>query len=124
MSTRTPLATAQAQLDAYNAKNMLALLSCYAEDAELYSISGELLAKGHDQLRARFQIRFAEPDLHARLLSRMVVGNVVVDSECITRNFPEGLGSIEYLGVYEIEGGVIKRARVAFGDKFVGCKAG
>ncbi|MBV8604637.1 MAG: nuclear transport factor 2 family protein [Pelomonas sp.] len=121
---RTPLATAQAQLDAYNARNMLALLSCYAEDAELYGVGGELLAKGHDQLRARFQMRFGEPDLHARLLSRMVVGRVVVDSESITRNFPEGLGTVEYLGVYEIEGGVIRRATVAFGEKFVGCKAG
>jgi hypothetical protein len=31
-----------------------------------------------------------------------VVGNVVVDSEEITRNFPEGLGTIEMLCIYEV----------------------
>jgi hypothetical protein len=57
--------------------------------------------------------RFAEPDLHARLLSRIVMGHIVVDHEVVTRNLPEGKTDIELLCVYEIEHGLIKRASFA-----------
>ena len=89
----SPLAVVQAQLDAYNAKDIDALLATCAPDAEQYVLHGERLAQGHVQMRERFLARFAEPDLLARLLSRTVVGAAVVDSELITRNFPEGLGA-------------------------------
>ncbi len=115
MKDRSPLDTVQAQLDAYNAKNIEALLDSYAIDAEQYALSGELLAKGHEQLKARFLLRFAEPDLHAQLVSRTVVGNFVVDTELITRNFPEGKGVVELLCVYEVQGGRICRAQFGNG---------
>lgn len=111
-----PLAVVQAQLDAYNAKDIDALLATYAPGAEQYVLHGERLAQGHAQMRERFLARFAEPDLHARLLSR----TVVVDSELITRNFPEGLGTVEMLCVYEVVGGRIQRASFATGAKRLG----
>lgn len=113
----SPLAVVQAQLDAYNVKDIDALLQTYASDAEQFTLHGELLARGHDQLRARFLTRFAEPDLHAKLVSRIVVGNVVTDAELITRNFPEGLGTLEMLCIYEVVSGRIQRASFALGDK-------
>lgn len=115
-----PLAVVQAQLDAYNAKDIDALLATYAPDAEQYVLHGERLAQGHAQMRERFLARFAEPDLHARLLSRTVVGATVVDYELITRNFPEGLGTVEMLCVYEVVGGRIQRASFATGAKRLG----
>ncbi|MBW8466148.1 nuclear transport factor 2 family protein [Acidovorax sp.] len=115
-----PLAVVQAQLDAYNAKDIDALLATYAPGAEQYVLLGERLAQGHAQMRERFLARFAEPDLHARLLSRTVVGTMVVDSELITRNFPEGLGTVEMLCVYEVVGGRIQRASFATGAKRLG----
>lgn len=108
-----PADVVQAQLDAYNARNIDALLATYAEDAEHFVLHGERLAKGHVALRARFLQRFAEPDLHAQLLARSVVANVVVDHERVTRNFPEGRGSVELLCVYELAGGRIVRASFA-----------
>jgi hypothetical protein len=114
------LAVVQAQLDAYNAKDIDALLATYAPDAEQYVLHGERLAQGHAQMRERFLARFAEPDLHARLLSRTVVGAMVVDYELITRNFPEGLGTVEMLCVYEVVGGRIQRASFATGAKRLG----
>ena len=117
MPQNTPASIVQIQLDAYNAKNIEALLQTYAVDAEQYTLHGERLAKGHEEMRARFLARFAEPDLHARLLSRVVVSNVVVDSELITRNFPEGTGTIEMLCVYEVGGGRIQKASFAVGEK-------
>lgn len=112
-----PLAVVQAQLDAYNAKDIDALLATYAPDAEQYVLHGERLAQGHAQMRERFLARFAEPDLHARLLYRTVVGAMVVDCELITRNFPEGLGTVEMLCVYEVVNGRIQRASFATGAK-------
>lgn len=117
MSPRSPLAVVQAQLDAYNAKDIEALLETYAVDAEQFTLHGERLAKGREEMRLRFLARFAEPDLHAHLISRTVMANVVVDHERITRNFPEGLGTVEMLCVYEVLDGLIQRASFAVGDK-------
>ncbi len=117
MSHITPLAVVQAQLDAYNAKNIDALLDTYAVDAEQYTLHGELLARGREQLRARFLTRFAEPDLHARLLSRIAIGHVVTDAELVTRNFPEGRGTLEMLCVYEVVNGRIQKASFVLGEK-------
>lgn len=119
MSTRTPLSVVQAQLDAYNAKDIEALLGTYSPDAEQYTLHGELLAKGHDQLRSRFVARFSEPNLHAKLLSRVIVGSIVTDAELITRDFPEGLGTLEMLCIYEVTEGSIQKASFAVGQKTI-----
>jgi len=113
----SPLAVVQAQLDAYNAKDIDALLTTYAPDAEQYVLHGELLARGHEQMRPRFLTRFAEPGLHARLLSRTVIGNVVADLELIERTFPEGPGTIEMLCLYEVADGLIRKASFVTGEK-------
>ena len=107
----------QQQLDAYNAKDIEALLATYAPDAEQYTLHGELLARGHAEMRPRFLVRFAEPDLHARLLSRIVMGHIVTDLELITRNFPEGRGTVEMLCIYELSDGLIQKASFALGAK-------
>ena len=64
-------------------------------------------------MRQRIVVRFAEPDLHAELLRRVVMGNIVVDHEKITRNLSEGRGSLEMLCVYEIKDGLIQKASFA-----------
>jgi hypothetical protein len=113
----TPQAVVQAQLDAYNRKDIDGFLDAYAPDAEQYALHGESMAKGHAQMKARYLERFQEPQLHARLLSRTVVGDTVVDHECITRNFPEGLGTIEMLCIFEVRAGKIRKASFATGDR-------
>ena len=90
-------AVVQAQLDAYNAKDIDGLLLTYWPDAEQYELHGQLLAKGRPQMRERFLARFAEPDLHTRLLSRTVIENIVVDHEVVTRNLAEGVATVELL---------------------------
>ena len=115
MEHTSPLAVVQAQLDAFNARDIDALMRTYAPDAEQFALHGERLAKGHDELRPRYAARFTEPDLHARLLSRTVMGNWVTDLELITRNFPEGVGTLEMLCIYEVADGRIRRASFAPG---------
>jgi len=117
MKDTSPLAVVQAQLDAFNAKDVEALMRTYAPNAEQFVLHGERLAKGHDELRPRYMTRFEEPDLFARLLSRTVIGNIVTDLELITRNFPEGLGTLEMLCIYEVVDGRIQRASFASGAK-------
>jgi putative hydrolase of HD superfamily len=115
MENTSPLAVVQAQLDAFNAKDIDALMRAYAPDAEQFALHGERLASGHAEIRPRYEARFTEPDLHARLLSRIVMGNIVTDYEVITRNFPEGVGTLEMLCIYEVADGRIRRASFAPG---------
>jgi hypothetical protein len=110
-----PAALVQRQLEAYNDKDVDAWLATYAPDAEQYLLHGERLAQGHAELKSRILVRFAEPDLHARLLSRVVMGAVVVDLEEVTRNFPEGKGCMEMLCIYEVAQGHIVKASFAMG---------
>lgn len=117
MPRPSPATVVQAQLEAYNARDIEALLATYAPDAEQFTLHGERLARGHDEMRPRFLARFAEPGLHARLLSRTVMDHVVVDHEIVTRAFPEGPGTVEMLCVYEVADGLIRKASFALGPK-------
>ena len=105
----------QQQLNAYNSKDVDAWLATYAPDAEQFTLHGERFSFGHEEMRARILVRFSEPDLYAALLQRIVMGNLVIDHERITRNFPEGKGTIEMICVYEVVAGLIKKASFAIG---------
>jgi hypothetical protein len=112
-----PAKVVQRQLDAYNARNLDALLATYAEDAEQFAHPNQLIASGHAQMRERFALRFAEPNLHARLLNRIAMGNTVIDHELITRTFPEGPGTLEIVAIYEVQNGKISKASFITGAK-------
>jgi hypothetical protein len=56
-----------------------------------------------------------EANLHARLLSRTVLGSVVIDHEDVSRTFPEGPGQVELVCVYLVEKGKIQSASFSFG---------
>jgi hypothetical protein len=110
MSLESPGSVVQAQLDAFNRRDVDALLAVYADDAEMYEHPSKLVAKGSSALRARFAVRFQESNLHARLLSRIVMGSTVVDHELVTRTFPDGQGTIELTMIYAVEAGRISKA--------------
>jgi hypothetical protein len=112
-----PEAVVQRQLDAYNARDIEALLAIYADDAQMFEHPATLLASGSAALRERFATRFQEPNLEAVLLNRMVMGNIVVDHERVTRTFPEGPGKVELLMIYEVQNGRIMKAWSIAGAK-------
>ena len=103
-------AVVQRQLEAFNARDLVALLQCYAEGAELYEFPDKLLARGRAELEVWFAARFREPNLHAELLNRMVMGALVVDHERVTRTFPEGPGTLDLIMIYRVEGRRISKA--------------
>jgi len=115
-------AVVQRQLDAYKARDVEAILATYAEDAEQFEHPAKLLASGVAQLRGRFAARFQEPNLHAALFNRIVMGEVVIDHEKVTRTFPEGTGHIELVAMYEVRQGKIARAWFIFGPKTLDAK--
>ena len=112
----TPEATVQRQLDAYNAKDVDAWLATFAAEAKQYEHPAKLLASGHAEMRARVTPRFSEPNLHAQLLNRTVMGKVVIDHEIVTRTFPEGPGTVELVCIYVVESGKIQTASFMFGQ--------
>ena len=112
-----PESVVQRQLEAYNAKDVDALVAVYADEAEMYEHPAKLLAKGAGELRSRFAERFKEPGLHAKLQQRIVMGAVVIDHELVTRNFPEGPGTIELVMTYRVERGRIAQAWMMAGPK-------
>ncbi len=119
MNENDPVLVVQRQLAAYNARDIEALLATYATDARQYELGGALLASGHAEMRPRMLARFAEPDLHAHLIQRMVAGNIVIDHEIVTRNFPEGKGTIVLIAVYDVREGKIQTQTVSFGERRV-----
>ncbi len=110
LHSENPATVVQKQLDAFNARDIDALLAVYAEDAQMFEHPSKLVAQGATKFRERFTIRFQERNLHAALLSRTVMGNVVVDHEEVTRTFPDGPGTIQLIMIYEVQAGRIKRA--------------
>jgi putative hydrolase of HD superfamily len=100
----------QAQLEAYNARDIDAFMQWWADDCEYYAFPSTLLARGVADIRARHIERFKEPNLAGKLLSRAAVGNVVVDHETVTRSFAEGTGELDVICIYEIENGKIAKA--------------
>ncbi len=100
----------QRQLDAYNARDIDAFMPWWSEDCRCYEFPDRLLARGAAEIRARHLARFQEPNLHGQLIRRIVVANLVVDQEIVTRSFPDGPGEVDVVAIYEIAEGRIANA--------------
>jgi hypothetical protein len=120
----SPEAVVQRQLDAYNARDLDALLATYAPDARQYALPATLLATGHAEMRPCFAVRFDEPNLHARLLRRAVMGNIVIDHEVVSRTFPEGPGKVDLVAIYEVVDGLIRSQSVQVSNQRLDAQAG
>lgn len=124
VDTAAAEAVVQAQLDAYNAKDIEAFMRCWSGDAQVFAHPDTLLADGAAAIRARHLVRFQEPNLFGRLISRMAVGDAagttVVDREIVSRTFPEGPGRVDVIAIYRVTAGRISRAWFAMGEPQLG----
>jgi hypothetical protein len=118
----SPEGVVQAQLHAYNARNINAFLATYADDAQLFEHPAKLLASGQAEMRERYAARFKEPNLHAVIVKRIVMGNMVIDHEKVTRTFPEGTGILDAVAIYEVRNGKIAKAWLILGPKTLDTK--
>jgi uncharacterized protein (TIGR02246 family) len=119
MNSTAPEAVVQRQLDAYNARDIESFIATWAPDAQYFEHPAKLLASGREAIRARHVERFTEPNLHGKLVKRMVVGNKVIDQESVTRTFAEGPGTIEVVAIYEIDNGLIAKAWFIMGPRIL-----
>lgn len=112
-----PEAVVQRQLEAYNAKDIDALMATFADDVEAFEYPNTLLFSGIEKMHQRLTLRLQEPNLHAQLLNRIVMGNLVIDHEIVTRTFPEGAGQLETIVIYEVRDGKIAKNWFVVGTK-------
>jgi hypothetical protein len=102
----------QRQLDAYNTQNIDAFLACYAEDAVLAGLNGEITHRGLAAIRKRHEELFYEfPKNHAKLANRIDLGTTVIDHEQVERS--PGGDRFEVAAIYTLKGGKIVRVDFA-----------
>lgn len=101
---------AQAQLDAYNKRDIEAFLKPYSESVKVYAFPNQLLYEGKAKMREEYTSMFNRlPDLHCKLVNRMVLNNKVIDHEevVIMKSQPK----IYAIAVYTITDGKISEVR-------------
>ena len=77
---------AQQQLDAYNKRDIDAFIKPYSDDVKVFQFPDQLLYEGKDTMYDHYARYFGmTPDLHAKLVNRIVQGNTVIDQEEVTR---------------------------------------
>ncbi len=106
MSSADPVAVVQRQLEAYNARDLERFAATYADSIRVYRMPAlDAAIVGKDELRETYRQRFASPSLHAEVLSRIVLGNKVIDHERVAgiRDQP-----LEAVAIYEVAGGLIQ----------------
>ncbi|MBB2484547.1 nuclear transport factor 2 family protein [Mitsuaria sp. WAJ17] len=103
---RSPAELAQAQLEAYNAKDLDAFCACYGQNVQVFEPPAPLpTLQGLAALRARYAgAAFANPELQAEVLQRIVCGPTVVDHE---RVHVPGQPDRDLVVVYRCEDGHI-----------------
>ena len=106
------VALIQRQLDAYNAQDLDAMLSCYAPDCVVAGLNGTVTETSRDALRTRYAKTFADfPENRARLVNRIHVGGTVIDHEDVSRG--PGKDRFEVIAVYTVRNGHIARVDFA-----------
>lgn len=100
---------AQAQLEAYNARDLQRFLTYFAPDVRIEDGQGNLMMQGHDAMRERYGPMFAQnPGLHCRIVTRIRIGEYVIDEERITGRDP---AEIHAVAIYRIQGDQITHVR-------------
>lgn len=87
--SQTPEELANAQLEAYNSRDIEAFLIPYSDSVNVYNGNMELLYQGKETMRTQYGAMFDRtPDLNCKLLNRIAVNNTVIEHEEVT--FGEG----------------------------------
>lgn len=97
----------QAQVEAYNAQNLDAFCALFAEDCIIADLNGPVTQQGRAQIRERYAAMFAQyPENKAHIVNRIVIGNVVIDHEDITRSPELRLNAV---AIYTVRDNLIQR---------------
>jgi hypothetical protein len=101
-------AVVQGQLDAYNAQDLETFVTFFDEEITISDLNAAPNLTGLDAYRLRHEGLFAQfPENRAELLSRIVVGDTVIDHERVFRS-PEAT-PFEVAAIYSFAGDKIAR---------------
>ena len=103
--TATPQEIVGSQLIAYNARDLQAYCALFADHAVIRLLNGRDIARGVEAIRAYYRVRFSEPNLHCTVLSRLALGDHVIDHEQVV-GVTEQL--LEVIAIYEVREGLIQ----------------
>ena len=96
----------QAQVDAYNARDIDAFAAAYDADVVITDATGRAIMSGQDAIREEYGEMFeASPDLRAEILGRVSAGAWTVDQERVSR----GEETRDVLVAYQVTDGLISR---------------
>lgn len=106
VSESSVLAPVQAQLEAYNARDIEAFLLPFSEDIKVYRYPEKILYEGRENMRVQYEPFFENtPDLNCEIKNRIVIGNKVIDEELVTVNKAQ----FSAVAIYEVENGKITK---------------
>ena len=99
------------QLEAYNRCDTDAFVACFAQDCVVEDGAGNVLLRGREAMRESYGRMFAaSPELHCRIVSRIVLSEYVIDEERVTgRAGAEGESHV--VAVYRVAGDEITHVR-------------
>lgn len=100
----------EAQLEAYNARDVDRFVPCFTEDVIVEDAAGTRLLIGREAFRASYASMFAaSPALHCRVVTRLRAGAFVVDEERVTGR---GDTELHVIVVYTVRDGLIAHVRI------------
>ena len=103
----TSIDPGQAQLDAYNARDIDRFSACYAEDVRVLDlVSGSIKLEGRAALHEAYKTQFESlPNQHAELVARQFAGEITIDTESVTREPSDTPTRV--IAIYKVEAGLI-----------------
>lgn len=100
----------EAQLVAYNARDVDAFMPCFTEDCVVEDGEGKVLMQGNDAMRNSYKAMFAaNPELHCHVVTRIRAGEYVIDEERVTGRGP---AELHVAVVYRLRGEQIAHVRI------------
>ncbi|WP_442593649.1 nuclear transport factor 2 family protein [Neobacillus sp. D3-1R] len=102
MNLKSPEQLAQLQLDAYNSKNLEDFVEQYDDNIIVMDFpSNHITLEGKAAFTERYKKLFLDnPQLHAALKNRTIMGNHVIDHEYLTGRADGSTG--EAIAIYEM----------------------
>jgi hypothetical protein len=108
MAERTPEETVNANIEAYNARDIAAFIATYAPDAKFCKLDGTVLLADRAAIEGFHKPMFETvPSGRCAIPQRVVMGDFVVDHEHLTM---DGRPDMHVMLISEVRDGLIVRA--------------
>jgi hypothetical protein len=100
------ISLADEQLNAYNKRDIEAFLKPYSDTVKVYQYPNTLLYEGKETMRKSYASMFENtPDLHCKLVNRIVLNDKVIDQEEVT--VKKDKPTFRAIAIYTIKDGKI-----------------